>query len=63
MRQTTIIALLIALFANETVFDLVLFAWSALSAVFAPILILAQTSGFVEANRSASVFPPVFKEI
>ncbi len=36
----TSIALLIALFANETVFSLVLIAWSALGAAFGPLLIV-----------------------
>jgi len=37
---TTIIALLISLFASGNVFNLVLIAWSVLGAVFAPILTL-----------------------
>lgn len=36
----TILALLIALFADENVFNLVLIAWSALGAAFGPLLIL-----------------------
>ncbi len=38
--MTTIIALLIALYASSNVFELVLIAWSSLGAVFAPILTL-----------------------
>jgi len=36
----TIVALLISLFGNESVFDLVLISWSALGAAFGPLLVL-----------------------
>ena len=52
-----IVSMLIALFAPEAIFSRVLFAWAALGAAFAPLLIVLLLGHSVEGNyRFASIF-------